>query len=175
MGDASRMALGWLWGSQIAVKKSWFFVKFDEKFDNSINSFQRNTGNKKFSEKLAKFGDVLAKQEIGRLRQKYDLIDDTANIDSESDPFDTEMFQAVLNSVASIREATHHQASLNIKEAQAKQQKDFINWHRTPEAALPVGSKVLLENQKRKDRKGGKFTYKWMGPYTVKSISKSGL
>ena len=85
------------------------------------------------------------------------------------------MFQAVLNSAASIREATHHQASLNIEKAQAKQQKDYNNWHRTPEAALPVGSKVLLENQKRKDRKGGKFTYKWMGPYTVKSVSKSGL
>ena len=86
-----------------------------------------------------------------------------------------ETFQAVLHSAASIREATHHQASLNIKKAQVKQQKDYNNWYRTPEAALPVGSKVLLENQKRKDRKGGKFTYKWMGPYTVKSVSKSGL
>ena len=45
---------------------------------------------------------------------KYDLIDDTANNDSESDPFDIETFQALLNSAASIREATHHQASLNI-------------------------------------------------------------
>ena len=89
---------------------------------------------------------------------KYDLIDDTANNDSESDPFDIETFQAVLNSAASIREATHHQASLHIEKAQAKQQKDYNNRHRTPEAALPVGSKVLLENQKRKDRKGGKFT-----------------
>ena len=77
---------------------------------------------------------------------KYDLIDDTANNDSESDE--------------SIREATHHQASLNIEKAQAKQQKDYNNRHRTPEAALPVGSKVLLENQKCKDRRGGKFTYK---------------
>ena len=106
---------------------------------------------------------------------KYDLIDDTANNDSESDPFGIETFQAVLNSAASIREATHHQASLNIEKAQAKQQKDCNDRHRTPKAALPVRSKVLLENQKRKDRKGGKFTYKWMGPYTVKSVSKSGL
>ena len=106
---------------------------------------------------------------------KYDLIDGTANNDFESDPFDIETFQAVLNSAVSIREATHHQASRNIEKAQAKQQKDYNNWHRTPKAALPVGSKVLLENQKCKDRKGGKFTYKWMGPYTVKSVSKSGI
>ena len=25
------------------------------------------------------------------------------------------------------------------------------------------------------DRKGGKFSYKWIGPYTIKSISKTGL
>ena len=103
---------------------------------------------------------------------KYDLIDDLANNDSESDSFDIETFQAVLNSAASIREATHHQASLNIEKAQTKQQKDYNSRHRTPEAALPVGSRVLLENQKRKDRKGGKFTYKWMGLYTVKSSLK---
>ena len=48
---------------------------------------------------------------------KYDLIDDTANKDSEGDPFDIETFQAVFNSAASIREATHHQTSLNIKKA----------------------------------------------------------
>ena len=51
---------------------------------------------------------------------KYDLIDDTANNDSESDPFDIETFQAVLNSAASIREATHHQTSLNIEKATTK-------------------------------------------------------
>lgn len=40
---------------------------------------------------------------------------------------------------------------------------------------MPIGSKVLIQNQKRRDRKGGKFSYKWLRPYTLKSISKSGL
>ena len=48
-----------------------FFVYFDEKFDNSKNFFQRNTGNYKFFKKFAKSGDILAKQEIGRLRQEF--------------------------------------------------------------------------------------------------------
>ena len=34
---------------------------------------------------------------------------------------------------------------------------------------------MLLQNQKRQNRKGGKFTYKWIGSYTIKSISKTGL
>ena len=34
---------------------------------------------------------------------------------------------------------------------------------------------MLLQNQRRQDRKGGKFSYKWIGPYTIKSISKTGL
>ena len=34
---------------------------------------------------------------------------------------------------------------------------------------------MLLQNQRRQDRKAGKFSHKWIGPYTVKSISKTGL
>ena len=44
---------------------------FDEKFDNDNNFFQRNTGNYNFLKKSAKAGDILAKQEIGRLRQEF--------------------------------------------------------------------------------------------------------
>ena len=40
---------------------------------------------------------------------------------------------------------------------------------------MPIGSKVLLQNQRQQDRKGGKFSYKWIGLYTIKSISKTGL
>ena len=51
-----------------------FFVYFDEKFDDSNNFFQRNTGIQKFSKKSAKLGDIcniLAKQEIRTLSQEF--------------------------------------------------------------------------------------------------------
>ena len=34
---------------------------------------------------------------------------------------------------------------------------------------------VLLKNNKRFDRKGGKFSQKWLGPYTVMNISDKGV
>ena len=33
---------------------------------------------------------------------------------------------------------------------------------------------MLLQNQRRQDRKGGIFSCKWIEPYTIKSISKTG-
>ena len=106
---------------------------------------------------------------------KYDLIANNADKEPESNPYDITTFQAVLESAALIREATNEKASQNIKKAQAKHQKDYYNRHSTISTTLPIGSKVLLQNQRRQDRKGGKFSYKWIGPYTIKSISKTGL
>ena len=106
---------------------------------------------------------------------KYDLIDNNADKEPERNPYDITTFQAVLESAALIREATNEKASQNIKKAQAKHQKDYNNCHSTISTTLPIGSKVLLQNQRRQDRKGGKLSYKWIGPYTIKSISKAGL
>ena len=36
-------------------------------------------------------------------------------------------------------------------------------------------SRVLLENKRRHERKGGKFSYRWLGPCTVKALNKNGL
>ena len=58
-------------------------------------------------------------------------------------------FQAVLESAASIRETTHEKTSLNIEKAQAKWQRDYNNRHSTLSSTLPIGSKVLLQNQKQ--------------------------
>ena len=33
----------------------------------------------------------------------------------------------------------------------------------------------MLENKRRHDRKSGKFSYRWLGPYTVKAFNKNGL
>ena len=106
---------------------------------------------------------------------KYDLIDNNAVKEPESNPYDITTFQAVLESAALIREATNEKASQNIKKAQDKHQKDYNNRQSTIPTTLPIGSKVLLQSQRRQDRKGGKFSYKWIGPYTIKSISKTGL
>ena len=50
------------------------------------------------------------------------------------------------NSAKSLRASAHQQANQNIKKAQAKQQRAYNNRHSTPNAALPMGAKVLLEN-----------------------------
>ena len=55
---------------------------------------------------------------------KYDLIDNNADKEAESNPYDITTFQAVPESAALIREATNKKASPNIKKAQAKHQKD---------------------------------------------------
>ena len=41
--------------------------------------------------------------------------------------------------------------------------------------SLKIKDKVWLKNQRRQDRKGGKFSYKWTGPYTIEHITKKGL
>ena len=38
-----------------------------------------------------------------------------------------------------------------------------------------MGDTVLLENKRRHDRKVGKFSCRWLGPYTVKALNKNGL
>ena len=89
---------------------------------------------------------------------KYDFIDNNADKEPESNPYDITTFQAVLESAALIREATNEKTSQNIKKAQAKHQKDYNTRHSTISTTLPIGSKVLLQNQRRQDRKGGKFS-----------------
>ena len=106
---------------------------------------------------------------------KYDLIDNNADKEPESNPYDITTFQAVLELAALIREATNEKTSQNIKKAQAKHQKDYDNRHSTISTTLSIGSKVLLQNQRRQDRNGGKFSNKWIGPYAIKSISKTAL
>ena len=54
---------------------------------------------------------------------KYDLIDNNADKEPESNPYDITTFQAVLESETLIWEANNEKASQNIKKAQAKNQK----------------------------------------------------
>ena len=83
---------------------------------------------------------------------KYNLVKESYD-NTVDDPYDYETFRAVLNSSSKIREVTQDKASQNIKKAQEKQQKDYNKRHSTPPSTLPIGSKVLLQNLKRQDRK----------------------
>ena len=128
-----------------------------------------------YSAKYSPFFLMYNRHPILPIDIKYDLIDNNADKEPESNPYDITTSQAVLESAALIREATNQKASQNIKKVQAKHQKDYDNRHNTISTTLPIGSKVLLQNQRRQHKKGAKFSYKWIGPYTIKSISKTGL
>ena len=104
---------------------------------------------------------------------KYSLngTDETSENDQ---PFNMEVFNAILSSTLSLREESHQEASKNIAKAQEKQQKDYNRRHTVP-TSLKIKDKIWLKNQRRQDRKGGKFSYKWTGPYTIEHITKKGL
>ena len=58
----------------------------------------------------------------------------------------------------------------NIRKAQDKQKKDFDRRHLS-NSEIKVGDLILLSNNKRKDRKGGKSSFAWLGPYIVSEIT----
>ena len=90
-------------------------------------------------------------------------------------PFDVKTFETILSQAKSIREEVYEVAGANIVKAQTKQPRDYNRRHHQLPNSLNINDKVLLKNQKRKDRKGGKFTYKWLGPYAIQNISQKGL
>ena len=88
-------------------------------------------------------------------------------------PFDQDMFEAVFASANTIRVDIHEAAGRKIKKGEEKQKRDFDRWHLS-QTNVKVGGRVLLENKRRHDRKGGKFSYRWLGPYVVKVFNKNG-
>ena len=91
------------------------------------------------------------------------------------EPFDKNVVDSVLSSSLAIIKEVHRQAGENIKKAQKKQQKDYLKRHGNAVNDICIRVEVLLRNNKRKDRKGGKFCYKWVGPYVVSNITKKGV
>ena len=68
----------------------------------------------------------------------------------------------------------HEATGRNIKKSQEKQKRNFDRRHLSS-TNVKVGDRVLLENKRRHDRKGEKFSYRWLRPYTVKALNKNGL
>ena len=93
---------------------------------------------------------------------------------SDDSLFDQDMFEAVFASANTIRVDIHEAAGRNIKKTQEKQKRNFDCRH-VSSTNVKVGDSILLENKRRHDRSGGKFSYRWLGPYTVKALSKNGL
>ena len=101
---------------------------------------------------------------------KYRL--SSTEISKCDEPFDKDIFDAVLASCENI----FLQAGENIKRAQKKQQRDYAKRNISSVSNdICIGAQVLLRNNKRNDRKGGKFCFKWIGPYVVSDITKRGL
>ena len=61
-----------------------------------------------------------------------------------------------------------------LKATQKKQKQDYDHRHLS-KTESKVDDIVLLKNNKRFDREGGKFSQKWFGPYTVVSTPDKGV
>ncbi|XP_065315502.1 uncharacterized protein LOC135924374 [Gordionus sp. m RMFG-2023] len=69
----------------------------------------------------------------------------------------------------------HNIAMGNINLAQLKQQRDYRTRHTGKNAAYKINDKVLIWNSRRADRKGGKMSRPWLGPFTIVGIDKSNV
>ena len=69
-----------------------------------------------------------------------------------------------------MRANIHQTAGESIYSAQEKQRRDY-NRRCQMLNKINVGEKVLLQNQRRMNRKSCKFSFKWFGPFKVHSIS----
>ena len=92
----------------------------------------------------------------------------------EERPFDIDFFDAIFSSVTKVRTTIADNAADNIKGAQKKQKRNYDRIHISKTEIKEEGI-VLLKSNKRFDRKGGKFSQKWFGPYTVMNISDKGV
>ena len=104
-------------------------------------------------------------------------IDLKYNFDSEQtgieEPFDSRIFEAVLCNSQSIRKSIHEKASANISKSR-EMQKFYYDRRNSAPFSITIGSKVLLKNNSRDDRKGGKFSCRWGGPYVITGLTDKG-
>ena len=80
---------------------------------------------------------------------------------------------SILDGLLQSREKAFHAAEENIKAAQKNQKETYDRKHQPQ--VLKVGTTVLLENTKQKQRKGGKLEPLWMGPYSIHRDLGKGL
>ena len=99
-----------------------------------------------------------------RLPIDVELMSQQSSSDTLSQPTEEEV-TAIVDQQLKVHKTLAHKASANIHEAQTKQKEYYDRKHQPEE--LAVGTKVLRENTAQKQRKGGKLSDKWLGPYIV--------
>jgi hypothetical protein len=73
-----------------------------------------------------------------------------------------------------IQSMVHDKAAANIQRAQKIQKAQYDKRHGVGDHSFSVGDCVLLRNQRKDDRKGGKLEFTWRGPYTIARIFENG-
>ena len=120
-----------------------------------------------YSTKFFQFFMLYNREPVLPIDVKYGLNPDGPTIDY---PFDLKTFKDIYSVTQSMRTEVHAKAGQNITKAQDKQKRDYNRRHAAP-TKIQVGDEILLKNLKREDGKGGKFSYKWLGPYIVNKLS----
>ena len=83
-------------------------------------------------------------------------------------------FEAIVISATRVRREIYESATSNSRKAQHKQKKDFDRCHLS-NSKIKVVDLILLRNNKRKDRKEGKFSFAWFSRYIVSEITLKGV
>jgi len=96
---------------------------------------------------------------------KYTTVDVTLQIEE----FDEKYVKHVVEAMTKIHHTVDASTKDSIKKAQANQCHVYNERHKAS-YKCQSGDKVLLKNLKRADRKGGKHSMPWLGPYTVSSV-----
>ena len=86
---------------------------------------------------------------------------------------DDEGLKARVSAINDIQKRVFPKIAANIKVAQERQAKDYRKRHISLTPFL-IGAQVLVWNQKRADRKGGKHVDCWLGPYIVSKVLDNG-
>nr|XP_047123400.1 uncharacterized protein LOC124806478 [Hydra vulgaris] len=90
----------------------------------------------------------------------------------EDDSQNKKTILETFNKMNEMKKCIFDEAYENIQKSQVRQKRDYDE-RVNPKNSIAIGTKVLLRNHKRDDRKGGKLVKPRIGPYTVTNISST--
>ena len=123
------------------------------------------------STKYPPFLLIYNKEPLLPINVKFSLAGREVN---ETEFFEEETLDAILASATRIRGEIDESETSNIRKAQDKQKNDFDR-RRLSSSKIKVGDYILLCNNKRKGRKGGKLSFAGLGLYIVSKITLKGV